>query len=139
MPTVSRCDCTQVDLTEKIAITFHTDGTFTTDMPEVHVDFNACQGINNRNNDLYAYLGRLYYEEKISADQWGQAGKIITNRGCKSSTMHHLSEKEGLVRGYDHDVDTFTMVAGRDAMFDKHIWGKEAFNKGFIEYSLSKP
>jgi len=31
-------------------------------MTKVEVDFNACQGKNGRNNDLYAYHWRLYEE-----------------------------------------------------------------------------
>jgi hypothetical protein len=139
MPTVSRSDCTQVDLTETIEIKFHLDGTFTTKMTQVHVDFNACRGINNRNNDLWAYMGRLYYEKKVTADQWGTLGRIITDNGCDEATMYHLSTKEGLVRGYDHDQSMFTLVAGRDAMSDGEPWGREAFDEALIEYSLSKP
>jgi hypothetical protein len=128
MPTVSRSDCTQVDLTEKIEIKYSADSTVTTRFTEVHVDFNACKGINNRNNDLYAYMGRLYYEKKVTAEQWGTLGRIITDNGCTSATKYEL-DKRGLTAGYDHDTDQFTNVAGREGMKIHDGYGHRAFNK----------
>jgi len=128
MPTVSRSDCTQVDLTEKIEIKYSADSTVTTRFTEVHVDFNACRGINNRNNDLYAYMGRLYYEKKVTAEQWGTLGRIITDNGCTSATKYEL-DKRGLTPGYDHDTDLFTNVAGREGMKIHDGYGHRAFNK----------
>ena len=62
MPIVTRSDCTQVDLTEEYTVTF--DGvSVEAKMTKVEVDFNACQGKNRRNNDLYAYAHKLYEEE----------------------------------------------------------------------------
>jgi hypothetical protein len=61
MPMATRSDCTQVDLTEDFTVVF--DGsTIEAKMTKVEVDFNACQGKNGRNNDLYAYHWRLYEE-----------------------------------------------------------------------------
>ena len=62
---VTHSDCTQVDLTETIEVTYKAEAdtnTFTSKLVYVHVDYNACQGINSRNNDLYA--GRLYYHTR---------------------------------------------------------------------------
>jgi len=61
MPMATRSDCTQVDLTEDFTVVF--DGSsIEAKMTKVEVDFNACQGKNGRNNDLYAYHWRLYEE-----------------------------------------------------------------------------
>jgi regulation of enolase protein 1 (concanavalin A-like superfamily) len=137
MPTVSRSDCTQVDLTESVKIQY--DGSaFVGKLTRVHVDFNACQGINNRNNDLWAYMARLYYQEDITPEQFGEAGKIITDRGCHEATRYHLNEM-GLTRGYDHAIANWTKVAGRDDLYDGHPLGREAFNTAFFEHSLTKP
>jgi hypothetical protein len=137
MPTVSRSDCTQVDLTETVQITF--DGSaFTSKMTQVHVDFNACQGVNNRNNDLWAYMARLYYQGDITREQFGEAGRIITDNGCEEATRYHLNQQD-LTRGYDHDISMYTKVAGRDDFHDGHRFGKEAFNTAFWEDSLTAP
>ena len=137
MPTVSRSDCTQVDLTETVQITF--DGSaFTSKMTQVHVDFNACQGINHRNNDLWAYMARLYYQDDITREQFSEAGRIITDNGCEEATRYHLNQQD-LTRGYDHDINMYTKVAGRDDFHDGHRFGKEAFNTAFWEDSLTAP
>lgn len=139
MPTVSRSDCTQVDLTETIKIVYDAGTkTFESKLVYVHVDFNACQGINHRNNDLWAYMARLYYEGAITPKQFGEAGRIITDNGCKEATRFHLNSI-GMTRGYDHDLSTWTKVAGRDDMFDGHRYGIKAFKTVFFENSLTKP
>jgi hypothetical protein len=55
MPIVSRSDCTQVDLEEEFKLVF--DGTdFAATLIKSEIDFNACRGINNRNNDLWVSI-----------------------------------------------------------------------------------
>ena len=61
MPMATRSDCTQVDVTEDYSVVYDGESIEAT-MDKVEVDFNACQGKNNRNNDLYAYHHRLYEE-----------------------------------------------------------------------------
>jgi len=138
MPTVSRSDCTQVDLTETIKITYDpkADPPFESELTHVHVDFNACQGINNRNNDLWAYIARLYYQGDVTPQQFGEAGRIITDNGCSEATGYHLSSL-GLTRGYDADVSTWTKVAGREAFFGGHPFGTTAFDTVFFGSSLT--
>jgi len=137
MPTVTRSDCTQVDLKETIKISF--DGsTFMSKITAVHVDFNACQGINNRNNDLWAYLGRLYYQGDITPKQFGEAGRIITNTNCDEATRFHLDGK-GMTRGYDHETSTWSKVAGRDDLYSDPPYPRDAFKKAFFQGSLTAP
>jgi len=127
MPTVSRSDCTQVDLTESVVIEF--DGSaFTGKLDRVHVDFNACQGIDHRNNDLWAYIARLYYQGDITPEQFGEAGKIITDKGCEEATSYHLDEME-YTPGYDHTTSMWTNVAGRESLKLNDGYGHRAFNK----------
>jgi len=140
MPTVSRSDCTQVDLTETVKITYDPDDAetpFTSKITHVDVDFNACQGINNRNNDLWAYMARLYYQGDVTPQQFGEAGRIITDNGCHEATKFQLNSI-GMSVGYHHDAATWTKVAGRDAMFDSHPYGTTAFNTVLFDHSLTK-
>jgi len=44
-----------------------------------------------------------------------------------------------MTRGFDHDIDMYTKVAGRDDMHDGHPFGKAAFDVAFWEHSLTKP
>jgi len=129
MPTVSRSDCTQVDLTETVKITYDPDDAetpFTSKITHVDVDFNACQGINNRNNDLWAYMARLYYQGDVTPQQFGEAGRIITDNGCHEATKFQLNSI-GMSVGYHHDAATWTKVAGRDALRDRDHHGRRAF------------
>ena len=131
MPTVSRSDCTQVDLTETIEIEY--DGSeFTSKIAYIDVNFNACRGINNRNNDLWAYMARLYYEGAITPDQFGKAGRIITNTGCDEATKYELNKKF-LTPGYDHDISSWTNVAGRESMELHARYGHRGFNLALSE------
>eukprot|EP00986_Skeletonema_menzelii_P004374 scaffold1483_cov153-Skeletonema_menzelii.AAC.4 len=114
MPTVTRSDCTEIDATERFRIVYdESTNLIEGNITLVDINFNACQGINNRNNDLWHYMGRLFYEGKIENTQWGEAGRIITNSDCDYAVEEALSQKS-LAPGYDHDVSEWTSVAGRD-------------------------
>ena len=64
-PRVHRSECTQINVTETIKITYdpdpNADTPFQSKLTHTHANFNACQGINNRNNDPRAYISYLYY------------------------------------------------------------------------------
>jgi regulation of enolase protein 1 (concanavalin A-like superfamily) len=139
MPTVTRSDCTEIDVTERFKITYNEETNAVTGaITLIDVDFNACQGINNRNNDLNAYMGQLYYDGKITNKQWGEAGRIITNGGCKEATRVQYGAM-GLKFGYDQDQSTFTFVAGREEMKVDETFGHRAFHAAMFEYSLTAP
>lgn len=126
MPMVTRSDCTQVDLTEEWDVDFD-DNAFIAKLTKVEIAFNACQGRNNRNNDLWAYTARLYDEGRITNRQFGQVGRVITD----SSECHHETERakqqKGFRTGFVHDKSTWTKVAGRDDMYTQPPMGSEAF------------
>lgn len=139
MPTVSRSDCTQVDVTESIKIVFdHVTNKFTGKITSIDIEYNACQGIDNRNNDLWAYIARLYLQGDISAEQFGKAGRIVTDQDCETAIDYRL-DQQGLTRGYDHDKTVWTKVAGRDALYSDHPFGKEAFYSSLFVHSLTAP
>jgi hypothetical protein len=131
MPTVTRSDCTEVTLTETITIEYDSStGLFFPKLTSVKVAFAACKGINNRNNDLWAYMARLYYQGDITPQQFGLAGRVITNESnCGLSTTKYQLNKLSLTTGYDHDVSTWTNVAGREALKLRETYGHQAFVK----------
>jgi len=119
-------------LTETFTITYDADtGTFVSKLTQVHVDFNACRGINNRNNDLWAYIAQLYYQKDITKEQFGVAGRIITNTNCAEATNHELN-KHSFSPGYDHDVNEWTRVAGRESMYLIDPYGHRAFTRSLV-------
>eukprot|EP01082_Thalassiosira_pseudonana_P009003 g8069.t1 g8069 contig27:117931-121073(+) len=137
MPIVSRSDCTQVDLEEEFKLVF--DGTdFAATLIKSEIDFNACRGINNRNNDLWAYSARLYEEGRMTNEQFGQVGRTITDNGCDHAVAYE-QEKKGLTTGFMYDLDAWTKVAGRDALKEAEPFGREAFNAALFKYSLTAP
>jgi len=138
MPIVTRSDCTQVDLTEDWEVVY--DGTdITGHLTKVEVDFNACRGRNNRNNDLWAYAARLYDDGRMTAGQFGQVGRVLTNDSqCYYATEAQKAAK-GFVAGYDHDQSTWTWVAGRDELQVSEPFGENVFRKAWLEHSLTKP
>ncbi len=97
MPIVTRSDCTQLDITEEFEFSFDA-GTekFTAKLEEVDIDFNACQGANNRNNDLEAYYKRLVNRGKATQANLEKLQKILVgaNRGkCDQAIEAFLASK----------------------------------------------
>ncbi|KAL3823285.1 hypothetical protein ACHAXA_003433, partial [Cyclostephanos tholiformis] len=138
MPTVTRSDCTQIDVVESFTIDYNPiSNTFTPKLTSVDVNFNACQGINNQNNDLWAYMARLYYQGDITPKQFGDAGRIITNGDCEGASANQLN-KMNLQTGYEEDGSKWTRVAGRESMKRYDPYGHRAFSMS-LRPSVSGP
>ena len=58
MPTVSRSDCTQVDVTEKFKVNFAGGKVDSIHRTKLDIEFNACDGATA--NDLYSELDQIY-------------------------------------------------------------------------------
>jgi len=71
MPVVSRADCTEMDITQRVDYKY-TDGALTLLVRNISVDFNACNGANNNNNDLEAYYERLVDEGRADEEELEQ-------------------------------------------------------------------
>mmetsp|Transcript_15363 Transcript_15363/g.25136 ORF Transcript_15363/g.25136 Transcript_15363/m.25136 type:complete len:992 (-) Transcript_15363:24-2999(-) len=139
MPTVTRSDCTEIDATERFRIVYdESTNLIEGNITLVDINFNACQGINNRNNDLWHYMGRLFYEGKIENTQWGEAGRIITNSDCKAAVRAQY-DSMGLEYGYDYDKSTFTFVAGGGELKVTERFGHQAFLTAMFEHSETAP
>jgi len=131
MPMATRSDCTQVDLTEDFTVVF--DGSsIEAKMTKVEVDFNACQGKNGRNNDLYAYHWRLYEEGKVDRFQFGTVGRTLTDdHRCEYAREAELAKK-GFQYGYSFDQGNWTQVAGNAGMSTgKPALGENAFKSAY--------
>ena len=110
---------------------------FTGKLIHIEIDFNACQGRNNRNNDLWAYSARLYDEGRMSAENFGTIGRKLTNdHDCYHSTEYNKQLK-GYTTGYEAERDIFTKVAGRDNMYSMEPMGKGAFDSAFFDQTLT--
>jgi hypothetical protein len=67
MPIVSRADCTEMELVQATTIEFTATGVVTvTPSGTWEVQFNACEGKDGKNNDLGAYVERLFDEKRVT-------------------------------------------------------------------------
>merc|ERR1712232_177533 len=127
MPTATRSDCTQIDVDETYKVTFsEKDDNYSASLIDIEIDFNSCQGKNNRNNDLAAYVRRLVDEGKITADQrYALSEYLVENNNCPMATSYHMESKHGLTTGYDAG-DQWELISGKDA-FDYNNVGNGLF------------
>jgi len=98
MPIVTRADCTELDVTETFEFSWNA-GTekLTGTLSEVgDIDFNACQGANNRNNDLEAYYKKLVNQGKATQANLEKLQKILVGAGgrkCDAAIEAFLATK----------------------------------------------
>jgi len=70
MPVASRADCTEMDISENFRYVYDpVSKRFIVIDSGVAIEFNACQGANDNNNDLEAYYERLVDEGRAEASE----------------------------------------------------------------------
>ena len=115
MPIVSRADCTEITPNERYKV-FYTGSVWGANLTSISLTFAACNGYNGNNNNLYAYMQRLYFtEKKINASQLALLDKsIVGNNNCDFAAAFHMKSK-GYVAGYQelNSVASMTQIAGR--------------------------
>jgi len=121
MPTATRSDCTQVDVEEQFQIYY--DGTqWSGKLVKVFIDFNSCEGYdrkgNDDNNDLWSYMNRLYYEDKVTKEQLLELGKVLV--GDQPKLCHEAIEEKylqnGSTIGYNEDTQIWEKVIGKESL-----------------------
>lgn len=68
MPIVSRADCTELDIIQTVRYSW-INQQLSVRALNVNVEFNACNGANNNNNDLEAYYERLVDEGRADEEE----------------------------------------------------------------------
>jgi hypothetical protein len=99
MPVVTRADCTQTDTTnEKVEFSFNDEDGVNATIASFDIDFNACQGANNNNNDLEAYYEQLKNDGKATEAELEEVREhLVGSDNCKIATANFL-ESKGLRR-----------------------------------------
>lgn len=70
MPTVTRSDCTEVEIREVFNFVYEPNAlTFRATITDARVEFNACQGLNGNNNNLQAYYEKLVADGEVDPDR----------------------------------------------------------------------
>jgi len=95
MPVVSRADCTEVEVTQSVTVTYDKDTTLLTATATIsNFDFNACQGADNTNNDLAAYYQQLVNDGKATASEKAEFDKYIVGEdNCDDAIATFLNTK----------------------------------------------
>eukprot|EP00521_Asterionellopsis_glacialis_P007862 CAMPEP_0195287868 /NCGR_PEP_ID=MMETSP0707-20130614/4757_1 /TAXON_ID=33640 /ORGANISM="Asterionellopsis glacialis, Strain CCMP134" /LENGTH=739 /DNA_ID=CAMNT_0040347671 /DNA_START=73 /DNA_END=2289 /DNA_ORIENTATION=- len=136
MPIVTRSDCTQIDVQETFKFSFN--GVFSAELKNIDIDFNSCQGINRhgraQNNDLWAYMNRLFLDDKVSAQKLADLSNVLVgdfSGSCDKVVNKMMHQDYDLSTGYVHDESEWTIVAGSDGMDytgnnDWHTYGPVA-------------
>lgn len=116
MPVVSRSDCTQINPNEQITFSY-LSGNWVAETVTSSITFAACQGYRGNNNNLFAYMQRLYYvEKKITSSQLAAVNKVIVgDNNCASATAYFMQQK-GYQTGFNGTLalpsSAFTQVGG---------------------------
>jgi hypothetical protein len=102
MPVVTRADCTEISAAETFTFDWTVGtSTFSGVLSKVRdLNFNACQGANNRNNDLEAYYRKLVNEGKQTQENLDTLTETLvgTQAGkCNEAIVNFLATK-GITR-----------------------------------------
>lgn len=97
MPVVTRADCTQIDITEDVTFTYSDANGLSADISNLDINFNACQGANNNNNDLGAYYERLTDEGKIPTEKRDTFEEIVVGETYCREAIDKFLDEEGLM------------------------------------------
>ena len=95
MPVVSRSDCTQVDVTQTVDVTYDKDVKLLTASATItDFEFNSCQGADNTNNDLAAYYQQLVNDGKATEAEKDKFDKhIVGEDNCDAAIASFLNSK----------------------------------------------
>ena len=133
MPIASRSDCTQVNVQESYKFTKASEDGFVGEITRADVEFQACQGANNDNNDLEAYYQRLVNEGKLTTDQQALFKKYIVGNNNCGSAIESLIEKKGYERATKPimEMTGWTYVVGEGKLKDP---SQETVNVNGLEF-----
>ena len=112
MPVVTRADCTLTDVEEHY--TFLKDSTGITGVvDEMSLEFKSCQGANNKNNDLSAFVQQLANDDKLSTvEQDIFKTRVVGKDNCPLARDELLAQS-GFQSGYVIDDSRWTYIVGK--------------------------
>jgi hypothetical protein len=114
MPVVTRSDCTQTDVKEQYRFFKNSTG-FTATVEKVDLSFESCQGANNKNNDLEAFVQQLVNDGKLGeAEQDIFKTRVVGDNNCDSKRNELLSAA-GLESGFVIDESRWQFIVGKCA------------------------
>ena len=108
MAVVTRADCTEMSVREKFKVSWNASNkTLAVSLEDVEdINFNGCQGANNKNNDLEAYFQKLVNQgraEQADFDKLKQTLVGKENGKCNTAIENFMITK-GIIRMPGSDV-----------------------------------
>lgn len=122
MAVVTRADCTEIDAS--LTYTFNYSGnSFSGVLSSVNnINFNACQGANNKNNDLEAYYQRLVNEGKQPQANLNKLRETLVGAQagkCNAAVVSFMASN-GITRSTGaNSIDSFTVTDDMIAVSDE--------------------
>ena len=127
MPVVSRSDCTQTNVKEYYTFYENSNGSgFSSTLNGIKLQYQACQGANNNNNDLSAFVQQLVNDGKLSTTEQAIFEERVVGHNNCDDAVEKLWEDSGFQRGHDINYDEWTFVVGEGfddetAIYDKRL------------------
>eukprot|EP00568_Trieres_chinensis_P011237 CAMPEP_0183297278 /NCGR_PEP_ID=MMETSP0160_2-20130417/4613_1 /TAXON_ID=2839 ORGANISM="Odontella Sinensis, Strain Grunow 1884" /NCGR_SAMPLE_ID=MMETSP0160_2 /ASSEMBLY_ACC=CAM_ASM_000250 /LENGTH=567 /DNA_ID=CAMNT_0025459069 /DNA_START=9 /DNA_END=1712 /DNA_ORIENTATION=+ len=115
MAVVTRADCTEISAQETFTFTFDETSSLSGVLSEVtDINFNSCQGANNRNNDLEAYVLRLAKEGRVPETYYTELQKTLVGKinGQCNNAVHDFMESKGIYRSSSGAADGMMAADG---------------------------
>lgn len=121
MPVVTRSDCTQTDVKEQYTFLKGADNIISGKIDKIDLVYSSCQGANNQNNDLEAFVQQLVNDGKLStAEQDIFKTRVVGKNQCKQKTSEYI-EKSGYEAGYEIDESKWTYIVGEYSKCKTHM------------------
>ena len=79
---------------------------------KIDLVYSSCQGANNQNNDLEAFVQQLVNDGKLStAEQDIFKTRVVGKDQCEQKTSEYI-KKSGYEAGYEIDESKWTYIVG---------------------------
>ena len=137
MPVVSRSDCTQTNVDEYYIFTKKANEPgFTGVVDRIKLAYQACQGANNSNNDLSAFVQQLVNDEKLTTNEQDIfKTRVVGNNQCNNAIANVL-ESNDFAKGFNIDTSKWTYVVGEGFSDQSRIMDARLFKEMFEDLSV---
>jgi hypothetical protein len=136
MPVVSRSDCTQTNVEEYYTFSKSpNNSSFDLSVNSIKLTFQACQGADNNNNDLEAFVQQLVNDGKLTTTQQNVFSQNIVGDNNCPTVIDELLKDFNFEKGYEIDENKWTFIAGEGfdgyepildrELFHEMVWSQE--------------
>ena len=118
MPVVTRADCTQTDVEEHYMFLKDPASGVSGVIDDLSVSFNSCQGANNKNNDLTAFVQQLVNDDKLNVSQQDiYSSRVVGHNQCNAK-RDELMASSGYHSDFYLDEEKWDYIVGKSLYLD---------------------